>query len=150
MRQMCISLLFIQENKMIDFIIWIIVGGALGWLASIIMKTNSRQGMIADVIVGIVGAFVGGYFLSPLFNVGIPRRRCHFAGDLQVVSQYWRFCGGSYPRAACFYICHLLANGIKFSVLYPHQGIAFPAITLPQVAEKNTPQAYDVPGEYSL
>ena len=54
---------------MINFIIWIIVGGFIGWLASIIMKTNSRQGMIADVIVGIVGAFVGGYFLSPLFNV---------------------------------------------------------------------------------
>jgi uncharacterized membrane protein YeaQ/YmgE (transglycosylase-associated protein family) len=54
---------------MINFIIWIIVGGFIGWLASIIMKTNSRQGMIADIIVGIVGAFLGGYFLSPLFNV---------------------------------------------------------------------------------
>lgn len=55
---------------MINFIIWIIVGGFLGWLASIIMKTNSRQGVIADIFVGIVGAFVGGLFLSPLFNVG--------------------------------------------------------------------------------
>ena len=54
---------------MIDFILWIIVGALLGWLASIIMKTNSRQGLIADIIVGIVGAFVGGYFLSPLFNI---------------------------------------------------------------------------------
>ena len=33
------------------------------------MKTNSRQGLIADIVVGIVGAFVGGYLLSPLFNV---------------------------------------------------------------------------------
>ena len=49
--------------------IWIIVGGILGWVASMIMRTNSRQGLIADIIVGIVGAFVGGYFLSPLFNV---------------------------------------------------------------------------------
>jgi uncharacterized membrane protein YeaQ/YmgE (transglycosylase-associated protein family) len=54
---------------MINFIIWIIAGGFIGWLASLIMKTNSRQGTIADIIVGIVGAFVGGYFLSPLFNV---------------------------------------------------------------------------------
>ncbi len=54
---------------MINFIIWIIAGGLIGWLASIIMKTNNRQGMIADIIVGIVGAFVGGYFLSPLFNI---------------------------------------------------------------------------------
>jgi uncharacterized membrane protein YeaQ/YmgE (transglycosylase-associated protein family) len=54
---------------MINFIIWIIAGALLGWIASIIMKTNSRQGLIADIIVGIVGAFVGGYFLSPIFHV---------------------------------------------------------------------------------
>jgi uncharacterized membrane protein YeaQ/YmgE (transglycosylase-associated protein family) len=40
---------------MIDFILWIIVGALIGWVASIIMKTNSRQGLIADIIVGIVG-----------------------------------------------------------------------------------------------
>lgn len=54
---------------MINFIIWIVVGAVIGWLASVIMKTNSRQGTITDIIVGIVGAFIGGYFLSPLFNV---------------------------------------------------------------------------------
>ena len=55
---------------MINFLIWIIVGAVIGWVASLIMNTNSRQGLIADIIVGILGAFVGGYFLSPLFNVG--------------------------------------------------------------------------------
>ena len=55
---------------MINFLVWIIVGAVIGWLASIIMRTNNRQGLIADILVGIVGAFVGGYFLSPLFNVG--------------------------------------------------------------------------------
>jgi uncharacterized membrane protein YeaQ/YmgE (transglycosylase-associated protein family) len=69
MCQICVSPSFTQEKKMINFIIWIIAGGFIGWLASLIMKTNSRQGTIADIIVGIVGAFVGGYFLSPLFNV---------------------------------------------------------------------------------
>ena len=54
---------------MINFIVWIIAGALIGWVASIIMKTNNRQGLIADIIVGIVGAFVGGYLLSPLFNV---------------------------------------------------------------------------------
>jgi uncharacterized membrane protein YeaQ/YmgE (transglycosylase-associated protein family) len=54
---------------MINFIIWIIAGGIIGWLASLIMRTDSRQGTIADIVVGIVGAFLGGYFLSPLFNV---------------------------------------------------------------------------------
>jgi len=55
---------------MINFILWIIAGALIGWAASIIMRTNNRQGLIADIIVGIVGAFVGGYFLSPMFNVG--------------------------------------------------------------------------------
>ena len=55
---------------MINFLIWIIVGALIGWIASIIMKTNARQDLIADIIVGIVGAFIGGYILSPLFNAG--------------------------------------------------------------------------------
>jgi len=54
---------------MINFLIWIIAGAVIGWVASLIMKTNSRQGLITDIVVGIVGAFVAGYFLSPLFNV---------------------------------------------------------------------------------
>lgn len=54
---------------MINFVVWIIVGALIGWVASIIMKTNSRQGLIADIIVGIVGAFVAGIFLCPLFNI---------------------------------------------------------------------------------
>lgn len=45
---------------MINFIILIIVGALIGWVASIIMQTNNRQGLIADIIVGIMG----GYFLS--------------------------------------------------------------------------------------
>ena len=55
---------------MINFIVWIIVGAVIGWVASIIMRTNSRQGLIADIIVGIVGAFVAGIFLSPFFGIG--------------------------------------------------------------------------------
>jgi len=39
-------------------------------IASLMMNTNSRQGLIADIIVGRVGAFVGGCFLSPTFNAG--------------------------------------------------------------------------------
>lgn len=54
---------------MINFIIWIVVGALVGWVASLIMKTNSRQGLIGDIVVGIAGAFVGGLILSPLFNV---------------------------------------------------------------------------------
>lgn len=54
---------------MIDFILWIVVGALIGWAASIILQTNNRQALVADILVGIVGALLGGYFLSPLFNV---------------------------------------------------------------------------------
>ena len=53
-----------------NFIIWIIIGGIIGWLASIVMKTNAQQGLFLNVVVGIVGAFLGGLLLSPLFGAG--------------------------------------------------------------------------------
>jgi uncharacterized membrane protein YeaQ/YmgE (transglycosylase-associated protein family) len=42
-----------------DLIITLIIGGVVGWLASIVMKTNAQMGWIANVLVGIVGSFVG-------------------------------------------------------------------------------------------
>ena len=53
-----------------NFIIWLVIGGVLGWVASMIMKTNDQQGMIMNVIVGVVGAMLGGWVLSPLFGIG--------------------------------------------------------------------------------
>ena len=53
-----------------NFLIWLIVGGLIGWLASIMMKTNDQQGMVLNVIVGIVGAMLGGWLISPLIGVG--------------------------------------------------------------------------------
>ncbi len=53
-----------------NFIIWLIVGGLIGWLASIVMKTNGQQGLILNVVVGIVGAMLGGWVISPLVGVG--------------------------------------------------------------------------------
>jgi uncharacterized membrane protein YeaQ/YmgE (transglycosylase-associated protein family) len=54
---------------MVNFIVWIIVGGLVGWVASIIMKTNAQQGILLNVIVGIVGAFIAGYVLTPFFGI---------------------------------------------------------------------------------
>lgn len=54
---------------MLNLIIWVVAGALIGWAASIILQTNNRHGLVADILVGIVGAFLGGYFLSPLFNV---------------------------------------------------------------------------------
>ncbi|HSW24237.1 MAG TPA: GlsB/YeaQ/YmgE family stress response membrane protein [Burkholderiaceae bacterium] len=53
-----------------DLIIWLIVGGIVGWLASVLMNTDARQGIVLNVIVGIVGAALAGFFISPL--IGLP------------------------------------------------------------------------------
>lgn len=45
-------------------IVWIIVGGVIGWLASIIMRTDAQQGILLNIVVGIIGAFVGGLLIS--------------------------------------------------------------------------------------
>ncbi len=50
---------------------WLIIGGVAGWLASIVMKTNRSQGTILDIIVGIVGAFIGGFLASLLGAPGV-------------------------------------------------------------------------------
>ena len=50
----------------VNVIVWIIVGAIAGWLASMVMKTNRQQGFIQDVIVGIIGAFIGGFVLNAL------------------------------------------------------------------------------------
>jgi uncharacterized membrane protein YeaQ/YmgE (transglycosylase-associated protein family) len=54
---------------MINFIVWLILGGVIGWLASLVMRTDAQQGIILNIVVGIVGAFLGGLLLSPLFGI---------------------------------------------------------------------------------
>ena len=51
-------------------LIWLIVGGVVGWLASIIMRTDAQQGILLNVIVGIVGALLAGFIVSPMIGVG--------------------------------------------------------------------------------
>lgn len=53
-----------------NFIIWLIVGGVIGWLASLVMKTDGQQGIILNVVVGIVGAMLGGRLISPMLGAG--------------------------------------------------------------------------------
>ena len=62
-----------------SFILWLIVGGLLGWVASMIMGTNDTQGKILNIVVGIVGAFLGGLLLAPLLRHGH-----HQSGRLQL------------------------------------------------------------------
>jgi uncharacterized membrane protein YeaQ/YmgE (transglycosylase-associated protein family) len=56
---------------MINLIVVLIVGGIIGWLASIVMRTDAQQGIFLNVIVGIIGALLGGFLLSGLIG-GAP------------------------------------------------------------------------------
>ena len=52
-------------------ILWLIIGGIVGWLASLVMKTDAQQGILANVVVGIIGAFLGGMLLGGSINTGM-------------------------------------------------------------------------------
>jgi uncharacterized membrane protein YeaQ/YmgE (transglycosylase-associated protein family) len=54
-----------------NLIIILVVGGILGWLASILMRTDAQQGIILNVVVGIIGAALAGFVLTPFFG-GAP------------------------------------------------------------------------------
>ena len=49
--------------------IWLIAGAIIGWVASLIMHTDGQQGTLIDIVVGVVGAFVAGLVLTPLFGI---------------------------------------------------------------------------------
>jgi uncharacterized membrane protein YeaQ/YmgE (transglycosylase-associated protein family) len=51
-----------------NFILWLIVGGLIGWIASKIMKTDAQQGIGLNIVVGIVGALLAGWLVTPLIG----------------------------------------------------------------------------------
>jgi len=53
-----------------NIIIWLVVGGLIGWVASMLMRTDAQQGVILNVVVGVIGAFLGGFLLAPMFGTG--------------------------------------------------------------------------------
>ena len=53
-----------------NILVFLIVGGVIDWIASMIMRTDAQQGVLLNIVVGIVGSALGGLLLAPLF--GIP------------------------------------------------------------------------------
>jgi uncharacterized membrane protein YeaQ/YmgE (transglycosylase-associated protein family) len=54
-----------------NFIVWIIFGALAGWIASMIAGTNHEQGALANIVVGVLGAFVGGFIMQTLGGEGV-------------------------------------------------------------------------------
>lgn len=67
-----------------NFLIWIVVGGIIGWLASMVMRTDAQQGIFLNVIVGIVGAMLGGWLIAPLLGQGTINSNDFSLGGLAV------------------------------------------------------------------
>ena len=62
------------------FIIWLIVGGVIGWVASLIMRTDAQQGILLNIVVGIVGALLGAFLIAPMLGAGTIN-----AGDYSIM-----------------------------------------------------------------
>lgn len=54
-----------------EILLWIIFGALAGWIASIIMKTSASQGTVSDIVMGIIGAIVGGFFMNLAGQPGV-------------------------------------------------------------------------------
>ncbi len=54
-----------------NFLLWLLLGAVAGWIASLIMKTNQSQGTLLDIVVGIVGAFLGGWLFQTFGQAGV-------------------------------------------------------------------------------
>lgn len=68
-----------------NWILIIVIGGILGWLASIVMRTNAQQGILLNIVVGIVGAVLAGFLVTPLIG-GAPITSGNFSIGSLVVS----------------------------------------------------------------
>ncbi len=51
-----------------NIIILLVVGGVIGWLASIVMRTDAQQGIFLNIVVGIVGALLAGFLITPMIG----------------------------------------------------------------------------------
>ena len=67
-----------------NIIIWLVIGGLIGWVASVLVQTDGQQGAFLNVAVGIVGAVLGGWFLSPLVGISTINQSNFSPGGLLV------------------------------------------------------------------
>lgn len=65
-----------------NILIWLVVGGLIGWVASMLLR--SPEGILMNVVIGIVGAFIGGWLISPLVGAGTINQHDFSLGGLVV------------------------------------------------------------------
>jgi uncharacterized membrane protein YeaQ/YmgE (transglycosylase-associated protein family) len=61
-----------EARTMINLIVWLVAGAVIGWIASMVMHTNAQQGIILNVVVGVIGALIAGLLLNqPTINQNV-------------------------------------------------------------------------------
>ena len=71
---------------MINFILWLLFGALVGWLASIVMRTDAQQGALLNIVVGIIGAMLGGFLFNLLGLSGTNINNSNFSLSSLIVS----------------------------------------------------------------
>lgn len=56
---------------LLDIVLWILFGALAGWIASVIMKTDAKMGAFANIVVGIIGAFLGGFLVQNMLGASV-------------------------------------------------------------------------------
>lgn len=69
---------------MMSIIVWIIVGALAGWIASMVVKTDASMGALANIVVGILGAFIGGWVVG-LFGMNVAEGQLNFPSVLTAI-----------------------------------------------------------------
>lgn len=69
-----------------DIIVWVVLGGLAGWLASIVTGRNNQQGCLMNIIVGVIGAFLGGLIYNLLTGQGFS-----FSFGAFDITNFWSF-----------------------------------------------------------
>jgi uncharacterized membrane protein YeaQ/YmgE (transglycosylase-associated protein family) len=71
-------------ETLMNLIIWLVIGGLLGWIASKIMRTDAQQGILLNIVVGIAGAMLAGWFIAPMVGAGTINQSDFSFGSLLV------------------------------------------------------------------
>lgn len=74
-----------------DWIVLILIGAFIGWLASVVTKTDATQGPIMNIIIGIVGAALGRWLFSDVLHIG----GASVAGSFSLIGIFWGVAGAS-------------------------------------------------------
>ena len=127
-----------------NLIIWLVVGGLIGWVASLIMKTDAQQGLLLNVIVGIVGALLGGWLLSPLVGAGTVNQ-----GDFSLMGLLVSL-GGA---VILLFVVNLIrrgtaAQGLRFCRLATRSGTTAWSLPLSRITRRATLPGSSYRGTY--